>query len=118
MLLDRLGRLGQRLPSMQALSLIDGDGIPVESIAMQPDLDLEGLAAEVLTQLRAIDDSLRELEVGSLESLSVSTTERVIMVSSVVSGYFLLLVLGVDANLGRARFELNRARLLLEDDLR
>ena len=39
------------------------------------------------------------------------------MVSSVAADYYLLLVLGPEGNYGRARFELRRARLLLEDDL-
>jgi hypothetical protein len=39
------------------------------------------------------------------------------MVSSVAPDYYLLLVLGPEANYGKARFELRRARLLLEKDL-
>jgi hypothetical protein len=39
------------------------------------------------------------------------------MVSSVASDYYLLLVLGPEGNYGKARFELRRARLLLEADL-
>jgi hypothetical protein len=39
------------------------------------------------------------------------------MVSSVAADYYLLLVLGPEGNPGRARFELRRARLLLESEL-
>ncbi len=117
MLLDRLGRLQQRLPGMQALSLVDKDGIPVESVSMSPDLDLESLAAELVAQLQAVEHSLKELDPGQLDHLAVSTDDRILMVSCVATGYYLLLVLAAGANRGRARFELRRARLLLEEEL-
>ncbi|HEX4955867.1 MAG TPA: roadblock/LC7 domain-containing protein [Thermoanaerobaculia bacterium] len=117
MLLDRLGRLQQRLPGMQALSLVDKDGIPVESVSMSPDLDLESLTAELIVQLQAMEHSLAELKPGQLDHLAVTTEDRILMVSCVTTGYYLLLVLTATANRGRARFELRRARLLLEDEL-
>ena len=39
------------------------------------------------------------------------------MVSSLTKDYYLLLVLGTEGSYGRARFEMRRARLLLESEL-
>jgi hypothetical protein len=39
------------------------------------------------------------------------------VVSAVAAGYYLLLALAPTGSLGRARFELRRASLLLEDEL-
>ena len=117
MLLDRLGKIHQRIPDMLALSLIDRDGISVESIAMHPGLDLEGLAVEMLTRLREIHQSFRELDGGPMSQLTVSSGDRSIVLSCLPSEFFLLLVLSRGGNLGRARFELQRAGLLLESEL-
>ena len=52
-----------------------------------------------------------------MQQLSVTTDRLTLMVSSVAADYYLLLVLGPEGNYGQARFELRRARLLLEADL-
>ncbi|HEY4565085.1 MAG TPA: roadblock/LC7 domain-containing protein [Thermoanaerobaculia bacterium] len=117
MFLDQLSRISNRIDGAVALSLVAKDGIPVESVSSDPDLDLEVLAAELVAQARSISDNHRELDVGEVQQLSVMTDRLTLMVSSVASDYYLLLVLGPEGNYGKARFELRRARLLLEEDL-
>jgi predicted regulator of Ras-like GTPase activity (Roadblock/LC7/MglB family) len=117
MFLERLEAIRSRIGGALALSLVDHDGIPVESINSDPDLDLEMLAAELITQARSISDDHRELGVGRVHQFSVSTDRFTLMVGSVAEGYYLMLVLGADGSYGRARFELRRARLLFEQDL-
>ncbi|HEX4959800.1 MAG TPA: roadblock/LC7 domain-containing protein [Thermoanaerobaculia bacterium] len=117
MFLDQLSRISNRIEGALALSLVAKDGMPVESVSSDPDLDLEVLAAELVTQVRSITENHRELEVGEVQHLSVTTDRMTLMVSSVAADYYLLLVLGPEGNYGRARFELRRARLLLEADL-
>jgi predicted regulator of Ras-like GTPase activity (Roadblock/LC7/MglB family) len=114
---ERLNRITQRIEGTLALSLVAKDGIKVDSVSFDPGLDLEGLAAEMVSKARAISDNHRELEAGEVQQLSITTDRVTLMVSSVTSDYYLLLVLGPGANYGRARFELRRARLLLEKDL-
>ena len=117
MFLDELSRISNRIEGAIALSLVARDGIPVESVSSDPDLDLEVLAAELVAQARSISDNHRELDVGEVQQLSVMTDRLTLMVSSVAADYYLLLVLGPEGNYGKARFELRRARLLLEKDL-
>ncbi|HEY4589356.1 MAG TPA: roadblock/LC7 domain-containing protein [Thermoanaerobaculia bacterium] len=117
MFLDQLSRISNRIDGAVALSLVAKDGIPVESVSSDPDLDLEVLAAELVAQARSISDNHRELDVGEVQQLSVMTDRLTLMVSSVAADYYLLLVLGPEGNYGKARFELRRARLLLEEDL-
>ena len=114
---EHLGRISGRIDGALALSLVARDGIPVESVGSGPGMDLEALAAEMISQARAISDNHRELEVGDVQQLSVTTERVTLMVSTVTPDYYLLLVLGPEGNYGRARFELRRARLLLENDL-
>ena len=117
MFLDQLSRISNRIEGAVALSLVARDGIPVESFSSDPDLDLEVLAAELVAQARSISENHRELDVGEVQQLAVMTDRLTLMVSSVAADYYLLLVLGPEGNYGKARFELRRARLLLEADL-
>jgi predicted regulator of Ras-like GTPase activity (Roadblock/LC7/MglB family) len=114
---ELLNRISDRIDGAIALSLVAKDGMPVESFTTSPDLDLDVLAAEMISQARSISSNHRELEVGEVQQLSVSTDRLTLMVSSVASDYYLLLVLGPEGNYGKARFELRRARLLLESHL-
>ena len=117
MFTDRLNNVAGRIDGYQALALVAKDGMPVESINEKPDLDLEILSAELLTQVRAISQSQQELGVGSVRHFSVLTDQLVLMVTAINEDYFLLLVLKAGSNLGKARFELRRSVLLFEKDL-
>ena len=117
MFLDQLSQISNRIEGALALSLVARDGMPVESVSSDPSLDLEVLAAELVTQVRSITENHRELDVGEVQHFAVTTDRLTLMVSSVAADYYLLLVLGPEGNQGRARFELRRARLLLESEL-
>lgn len=117
MFLEQLSHLGNRIEGTLALSLIDADGIAIESFNTRPDLDLELLSAELVTLLRSMEEGYQEVEPGPLRICTVATDELTLMVSSVAPGFYLLLVLARECNLGKARFELKRARLTLEEEL-
>ncbi len=117
MFLEKLSQISNRVDGILALSLVAKDGIAVESVSSDPDLDLEVLAAELISQARSIAENQRELDAGEVQQFSVTTDRLTLMVSSVAKDYYLLLVLGPEGSYGRARFELKRARLLFEDDL-
>jgi predicted regulator of Ras-like GTPase activity (Roadblock/LC7/MglB family) len=117
MFLEKLSQISNRIDGVLALSLVAKDGIAVESVSSDPDLDLEVLAAELISQARSIAENHRELDAGEVQQFSVTTDRLTLLVSSVAKDYYLLLVLGPEGSYGRARFELKRARLLLEDDL-
>lgn len=119
MFVERLEVLAGRIGEVMAISLVARDGIPVESVrrSLGSDLDLELLAAELMSQVRAVSQNHRELAVGSVRHFSVSTDRMILMVSGLTDEYSLLLVLDPSANIGQARFELRRAILLFENDL-
>ncbi len=114
---ERLSGIRRRIEGALAVSLVARDGIAVESEVADSDLDLEVLAAELLTQVRAIADDHRELSVGAVRQFSITTDRYTLMLGAVSEDYFLLLVLGEDGNFGRARYELRRAPLEFAKDL-
>jgi len=117
MFIERLNEISNRIDGALALALVAEDGITVESYSAASDLDLDLLAAELITQVRAISEDHKELAAGEVRQVTVTTDRMTVMVSSVSASYYLVLVLGEGSNRGRARFELRRARLLLEQDL-
>lgn len=117
MFLEKLNSISSRISGSLALSLVDRDGITVESVSSEPGIDLEALAAEMVAQHRAMTANHRELSGGQVRLLSVTTNHVTLMVSSVAPDYYLLLVLSREGVRGQARFELRRAELLLADDL-
>lgn len=117
MFLERLSKIAHRIDGTMALALVGADGIPVESVCSEDNLDIEMLSAELVTQARTVSENHRDLSVGTLRQFSITTEELTLILSSLTGEYFLLLVLGQAANYGRARFELRRARLLFEEDL-
>jgi predicted regulator of Ras-like GTPase activity (Roadblock/LC7/MglB family) len=117
MFLERLNSLTGRIDGAVAISLVAEDGIPVESVSALPGLDLEAVAAELVTLARAIAVEQRELSVGGLRQFTISGERLSFVLSRVASHFWILAALSPDASLGRARFELKRAELLFEDEL-
>ena len=117
MFLERLSELTQRIDGAVALSLVAEDGIPIESVSASPDLDLEVVAAEMVTLARAISKEQKELSVGTVRQFTVAGEKMTFLLSRVGGRNWLLAALRPEAALGRARFELKRAELLFEEDL-
>ena len=113
----RLRVLLDRIDGAVAVSLVAADGIPVATARRRDDFDVDALAAELLTQVRAISNEQRDLAVGEVDQYSVSTDRLTVIIGRLQAGYYLLLVLDRGGSYGRARFEVRRARLLFEDDL-
>ena len=117
MFTERLQRVADRIDGSLALSLVETEGIPVESTSKDSSLDLELLAAELMSQVRAVAQNHQELSIGEVKHFSVTTDRYTFMVGALTEVYYLLLVLEAGASLGRARFELRRSVLLFEEDL-
>ena len=118
MLRRKLTHLAERLGDVRLLALVGADGIPVEKVSFDGSLDSDQLAAELGLIGRDIVGSYQELAVGRPRQFSISVGQWIVMLSFLSSAYSLLLVADDRIGRGRARFELRRARLLFEDELR
>ena len=114
---ERLREVIDRIDGALALSLVAKDGIPVETYTKEESLDLELLAAELMSQVRAVSQNHQESSVGVVRHFAVTTDRYLLMVGALTEDYYLLLVLKSGSSPGRARFELRRAVLLFEEDL-
>lgn len=114
---ERLQDLCGKIHGAVAATLVDRDGITVESHIENGAIDLEALAAELLAQSSTIARDHRELDLGELKQLSVTTDRYTVLLSSLTGTYSLLIVLTDEGSYGRARYELRRALIDFESDL-
>jgi len=86
------------------------DGISVEKCFPRGSANIESLAAEYTPLLRASSTASEDIGHGPLQELIVSTDSNIIAIRMITAEYFLLLLLNQDGNIGRARFELKKAK--------
>jgi predicted regulator of Ras-like GTPase activity (Roadblock/LC7/MglB family) len=99
-----------------AVSLIGLDGIPVETIKGDA-VPLDVIGAEFGGFIKSIRVTNTELNTGDVLQFSLVTEKYITFLSAVTPEYYVLLVMRPDGNYGRARFELDKAKHLLRDEL-
>jgi predicted regulator of Ras-like GTPase activity (Roadblock/LC7/MglB family) len=94
------------------------DGIPIERLVVRADPNLEAVAAEYTTLLRASLSAASDTGLGELLELSIVTERMTALLTSITSEYFLFAALGAGALTGRARHALRMAGSALEREFR
>jgi predicted regulator of Ras-like GTPase activity (Roadblock/LC7/MglB family) len=91
------------------------DGISVEKVLNDEgaDANLDVAAAEFTSLVRNAQRTGRDTGLGRLRELVVSLADATIILRLFNNDYFIVLALKPDGNLGRGRYELRKAELLL-----
>jgi predicted regulator of Ras-like GTPase activity (Roadblock/LC7/MglB family) len=95
------------------------DGIAIEQQIEDPnnyDGHLSIIAAAYATLLRNSMRTSSDVGVGALQEMTVISGNLTLVIKLINPEYFLLMALGPNGNVGRARFELRKAQLLLEEE--
>ncbi len=94
------------------------DGIPIERRIAQPDrdLDIDLVATEFTTLLRRSMRVAADTCLGELKEMVLVTDLMTYLLRPITPEYFLLLAISPRGNVGRARFELRKAQLSLEEE--
>jgi|SRR3972149_9548006 len=108
-----LDSIVNKVEGIRAAVIMGMDGIAIEKRNLDEAANVESLAAEYTTALRLSSSSTQEVGLGTLEEYIISTESRIIVIRMITSDYFVFLLLGKDGNIGRARFELKKAKVLL-----
>jgi predicted regulator of Ras-like GTPase activity (Roadblock/LC7/MglB family) len=111
-----LENLRDHVDGALAASLIGLDGIPIESIKSDS-VPLDVIGAEFGGFIKSIRVTNTELNTGDVLQFSLVTEKYITFLSAVTPEYYVLLVMRPDGNYGRARFELDKAKHLLRDEL-
>lgn len=96
------------------------DGIAVEKFwipeAMNKTLDVTVAVAEYSSLMRNARRTNRELEIGNLKELNLVNENGIYLMRLINDDYFVAMVLQPNGNIGRGRYELQRAELVLEHE--
>lgn len=111
-----LSAIRDKVDGTIAVSLIGLDGIAIETIR-NGSVPLDILGAEFGGFVKNIRLSNTELDTGDVLQFALVTEKYITFLSAVTPEYYVLLVLRPDGNYGRARFELEKAKHLLRDEL-
>jgi predicted regulator of Ras-like GTPase activity (Roadblock/LC7/MglB family) len=111
---EALRIISTRVPETQMLMIMGTDGIPIEKLVVRPDPNLEAVAAEYTTLLRASVSASSDTGLGELRELWVVTEKLVAILVSITDEYFLFAALAPGALAGRARFALRLAGMSLK----
>jgi predicted regulator of Ras-like GTPase activity (Roadblock/LC7/MglB family) len=110
---EALEQVAARVPETEALMIIGTDGIPIAKKITRPDPNLEAVAAELTTLLRASLSAASDTGLGALNELALVTENATTLLVAITPEYFLFASLAKDAVIGRARFALRLAGLAL-----
>jgi predicted regulator of Ras-like GTPase activity (Roadblock/LC7/MglB family) len=105
-----------RVEGALAVSLIGLDGIAVESI-QSDSVPLDIMGAEFGGFVKSVRLSNTDLHAGDVLQFALVTEKYITFLSAITPEYYVLLVMSPDGNYGRARFELEKAKHLLRDEL-
>lgn len=94
-----------------AASVMGFDGIPIETHEGKgPDgIELQSLLVEYSGIISQVRQAAETLQMGKASEVSIRTEKMVAVARTLTSDYFLLLALGPEGNVGRARYELRVA---------
>jgi len=110
---EALRTIAAQVPETQVLMIMGTDGIPIERLVVRPDPNLEAVAAEYTTLLRASVSAASDTGLGELLELSVVTEKLTALLVGITKEYFLFAALAPGALTGRARFAMRVAGMAL-----
>jgi predicted regulator of Ras-like GTPase activity (Roadblock/LC7/MglB family) len=100
------------------VSLAGLDGLAVETVVTEGnECDTEVVAVEIAGLVNNIARTAQALSSGAVKEFYVETENHNCLVHLLDQDYFLAVVLGAQANLGRARFEVRRVSQQLRENL-
>ena len=111
-----LKEIANRMDDVECILLMGTDGLAIEKVVKSESLNIELLIAEFTTILRNTAQTAAEVNAGDLEEFILLTDRLIVMLKAITQEYFLVMILTGDGNIGRARFELKKAKYILEKE--
>ena len=107
-----------RVPEALGAAIVGLDGIPVEKLAARPSFNIDLASAEWIGLAKRAASSLRSVAAsGGPEEISVVSRSGLAILRWVGGDYYLCVVIGPECIPGRARYEVWRAGMQLEQAL-
>ena len=109
-----LQAISKRIPEIQVVMIMGTDGIPIDKLVVRQAANMDAVAAEYTTLLRASVSAATDTGLGELLELTVVTEKMTTLLVGITSEYFLYAALQPGALVGRARHALRMAGLGLQ----
>jgi predicted regulator of Ras-like GTPase activity (Roadblock/LC7/MglB family) len=97
--------------------LMDFEGIPVESYAKLPTVDINAVGAEYSVILKAIQQATESLEAGGPREVAIQSDKWTTLIRILNEEYFVALALSPEGNFGKGRYLLRTAAPKLLEQL-
>jgi|KBSSwiStaDraftv2_1062776.scaffolds.fasta_scaffold2789693_1 predicted regulator of Ras-like GTPase activity (Roadblock/LC7/MglB family) len=114
---ERLQGILQTVEGARAIAVIGRDGIAVERLALSDEPNLDLATAQFTDIAKKLQIANKELEAGALREMIQKTDRYLVILTTITPEYFLMMILGEDGSLGRARFELRKAAAAFYEEL-
>ncbi len=96
---------------------MDSDGITVEKVSWDEKIDVESVAVEIASIINMLKLRPELSKFGSINEVTFAHQEFIFIVKIINENYILFYAMRKDGNLGRARFELEKIRFILKNEL-
>lgn len=116
MFTETLKEIVDRMPDAHCVLLMGMDGMPIDKVTRNKSTNVESISAEFTSLLKVTRQTSNEVQAGGLDEVIVMSDDLIIVMKAITVEYFLMLILPHDTNLGRARFELKKAKYDLEKE--
>lgn len=95
--------------------LVGTDGIIIERVGTVLDADFDALAAEYAVVLNRSRSTATDTGLGQLNELLTITDQSILLTKILNEDYFVMMKLHSTSSLGRARYEVRRTELMIEE---
>ena len=109
-----LNQIIDRTQGAEAALLVGNDGIIIERTGDQKIEDFDTLAAEYAMVMQRSRFTASDTGLGKLSEMLTITDQTVLLTRMVDADFFVMIKLNPSCNLGRARYEVRRAELMME----
>jgi predicted regulator of Ras-like GTPase activity (Roadblock/LC7/MglB family) len=106
----------EKVKGSQSIFIMDGDGLFIDKAFATADRGNETLAVECTSLIKNSLTFTANPQINNLQEIILNCDELRIIIRIIAPNYYLLLFTGVDANLGKARYELLMTKYDLEED--
>ncbi len=116
---EALQKVFSSTDKVRLVALLGMDGIMIESCS-DPDgtpFEIDLFSAEYSNLLKNINKTNTNIEFGDTREFLVRTDKYTIVINKIAEEYLIVSVIDKEGNLGRARYENNKAAITLEDSM-
>lgn len=114
---ENLEEMMSRVDGAVAASLMGVDGIAIDTIEAESDVDIQTMLVEYTNILSQLRQAAEVLQSGEVTELSVNTERLVTLTRQLTDDYLAVLAITPEANYGKARYVLRVTAPKLAEEL-